>query len=385
MTAPPRVNLPQSLKREWAGWAVGSAALVLLAGVTLTMRLGASDAVKWTAPALVVSVYASFFARRRLVSNHPGSSATLFTTLGSGNRLTLVRGVLIAFLAGFVILPGPVSGLAWAPMILYTLSDVCDYFDGYLARRTHHSTLLGEELDIEFDALGLMLAVFVGIRLGALPVWYLIIGLSRYAFLFGNRIVRSRGRLIAPLPPSASRRPIAGLTMGFTSAALWPILPTAVTHIASYVFAVPISISFIRDWLVVSGMIHPEASLYVRLRAAAKRVFLSWLPLPLRLGVFISGAAIVASQLHPAMGLAEGLSVAVETIALLSIALGLVGRLGAFVLLFPIGLSFVEKDLTPSTAFLLVTTLLILILGTGALSLAKPEERFLARRAGESE
>jgi hypothetical protein len=70
---------------------------------------------------------------------------------------------------------------------------------------------------------------------------------------------------------------------------------------------------------------------------------------------------------------------------LLSIALGLVGRLGAFVLLFPLGLSLAGRDLTPPTTVLLVAALLVLILGTGDLSLAKPEERILGRRAGEKE
>jgi CDP-diacylglycerol--glycerol-3-phosphate 3-phosphatidyltransferase len=298
MTAPQAVDVPHALKHEWTGWAIGSAALTLAAGVILALRVGAGDAVRWAVPALVVSAYTLTFARRRLAANHPASSATLFPTLGPGNRLTLVRGLLIAFMAGFILMPGPTGGLAWAPMILYTLSDVCDYFDGYLARRARHQTLLGGELDIEFDALGLLLAVSVAIRLGALPPWYLVIGLSRYAFLFGGWVLRSRGRVFAPLPPSISRRPIAGLTMGFTSAVLWPILPPAVTHLAAHIFAVPICFSFLRDWLVVSGTVGPQSPAYLRLRASAKRWLLGWLPLPVRLAALLSGAILVANQLR---------------------------------------------------------------------------------------
>ncbi len=216
-----------------------------------------------------------------------------------------------------------------------------------------------------------------------LPVWYLIIGLSRYAFLFGIWILRRRGRTLSALPPSGSRRPIAGLTMGFTSAVLWPILPPAVTHIAALVFAFPISFSFIRDWLVVSGTVDPQSSTYLRLRAAAKRWLLGWLPLPLRAVALLSGVMLVAGQLRAPAVLALGVSIAAEIVGVLSIALGFAGRLGAFVLLVPLALALASQDPTPLTAVLLVTSLLVLILGSGDFSIAKPEERILSRRAGE--
>jgi uncharacterized membrane protein YphA (DoxX/SURF4 family) len=82
-------------------------------------------------------------------------------------------------------------------------------------------------------------------------------------------------------------------------------------------------------------------------------------------------------------GLVTGCAV-LETLCLLSIGLGAAGRLGAFVLLFPLGLTLAIQSLTPTTTVLLVGTLLTLICGTGAFSLAKPEERVLGRRAGES-
>ncbi len=127
----------------------------------------------------------------------------------------------------------------------------------------------------------------------------------------------------------------------------------------------------------------PLSSAYLRLRAAAKRWLLGWLPLPLRAVALISGALLVASQLHAPPGLTMGAVIAVEIVGLLSIALGLAGRLGALALLLPLGLAVARQNLTWLTAMLLATTLLVLILGSGNFSLAKPEERLLGRRAGE--
>jgi len=394
----PSPHLTPQLKREWLGWALGAAAVTAGVALALSLQVGAAFAVRWSVLAFLVLAYILLFTRRRLPANHPPEKEMVFATLGPGNRLTLLRGMLIAFLAGFAARPQQAGWLAWMPMALYTLSDVCDYFDGYLARRARHQTVLGEELDIEFDALGLLVAVTVAVCYAALPPWYLILGASRYAYLLANWSLRARGRDLRPLPPSASRRPIAGLTMGFTSAMLWPILPSAVTYIAAYVFAVPISFSFIRDWLVVSGILDSRSPGYAHLRAAAKRWLLGLFPLLLRPAAVVAGSLLTAMQLRDPIQFAQGtgelglptsptlaaLFVFLEAVGLVSIALGLAGRIGAFVLLFPLSLALAWQQPTPLTTALLVCALLILILGTGIWSLAKPEERIFGRRAGET-
>ena len=42
---------------------------------------------------------------------------------------------------------------------LYTITDVADFFDGYVARRADHVTELGSVLDMEFDGLGTMIVI----------------------------------------------------------------------------------------------------------------------------------------------------------------------------------------------------------------------------------
>jgi hypothetical protein len=59
------------------------------------------------------------------------------------------------------------------------------------------------------------------------------------------------------MTPSAHRRIFAGFQMGFLSVVLWPILPRPMAVIPGTLFAMATGLGFWRDWLVVSGTIHP--------------------------------------------------------------------------------------------------------------------------------
>ncbi len=299
-------------------------------------------------------------------------------------------------MAGFLFLPRPAGGLAWAPALLYTLSDVLDYFDGYLARIADHATLLGEGLDLELDALGLLVAVGLAVWYGSLFWWFLPIGLARYAFAFGLWVRKARGLPVYDLPESVSRRPIAGLTMGFLSAALWPIVSPPASVLAGTIFLLPFASSFGRDWLVVSGAIDPDSERYRALRASLKSAAARWFPLPFRV---VLVATILPSALQRFIGFAAqveqfgGLGYqwpvfAVAAFGVLEaggavlILLGAAGRAAAFALLFPVGLTIVAQGLTPLRAAVLTCVLVLLMLGTGEFSLWKPEERIFRQRAG---
>ncbi len=227
------------------------------------------------------------YNRRQGHSLAAGESPLLLPTLGYANAITLLRGLCTCMLAGFLFAPQPEGRLAWMPAILYTLERLVDFADGYVARVTRRETRLGEILDIEFDGLGILIAIVLGIQYGKLPPWYLLLGLGRQLFVLGMWLLRRAGKPVYDLPPSEHRRMIAGFQTGFITVVLWPLWPPAVTLPAAYVMAIPLIFSFGRDWLVVSGVVDAASQGYQRARAWGKVVIEGWLPLVARLAAAV--------------------------------------------------------------------------------------------------
>jgi len=268
------------------------------------------------------------------------------------------------------------------------VADVADYFDGYLARISRHATLLGQAIDMEFDALGLLVGVGVAIHLGQLPLGFLAFGAARYAFVLGLWILHRRGRQPRPLPESVSRRPIAGLTMAFASAILWPIVIPPVAALAGVLFAIPFAASFGRDWLAVSGVLDPTSPGYLAWRGRLKRILLHHLPPLVRLAMAVAVALLMlraASAAGNESRVGQVIPIGLQIAATACIVLGWAGRLAALGLIVPLGLGALTEGLSPVRAWALGLAISILILGTGALSLWKPEEAVFRRRAGESD
>lgn len=382
-------HLPAGLRRCWLALAGLDAGMLGLALAGLSRLWGVPRGAGWALGVGAALLYQLWFVRRRLGDNHRQGETTILSTFGPGNLLTLFRSLLLSLMIGFLFVPQPVGWLAWAPAVLYTLADVSDYFDGYLARLSRHATLLGEALDLEYDSLGLLAGVTLAITYGHLSPWFLPFGLARYAFVAGMWVLNRSGHATRPLPESISRRPIAGLTMGFTSAMLWPIMTPEVGNLAGCLFAVPFAASFSRDWLVVSGAVNPQSSGYQALRRGAKDICLRWLPIVLRL---TAAVALVPSTVGWIESSAAGSPWSISARAVLAITqavtgvlliIGAAGRTAALVCLFPLGLASLGVGLSPVRAAALISVLGILILGTGAASVWRPEDRIFRTRAGE--
>jgi CDP-diacylglycerol--glycerol-3-phosphate 3-phosphatidyltransferase len=387
-----------SLRRRWWLMALLFALCLWFGYRLLGARWQSALAWRWAIVALCVLAYELGFLWRGLKDNHRQDEVSVLPTLGVANVLTMVRGLALGLLAGFIFLPWPSERLAWLPALLYTLAILADYLDGYLARITHQATVLGETLDIELDALGILIATSLAVHYRQLPWWYLLIGFSRYLFLLGIWWRKRRGRPIYDLPPSVHRRIVAGAQMAFTSVTLWPIVYPPGTTLAGVVFAVPFTASFARDWLVVSGHLNPTSSSYLEFMRVVALVLTRWFPLVLRmvvvtllLGMVISAlgygsnlAVLFAWPGVPAptlMATSTGLLAFVATIML---ALGVAGRLTALGLLVAVTADILVTGLYLFNGLLLASAIALLLLGTGALSLWRPEEVILSRRAGES-
>lgn len=378
-----------SLIQRWRMFALFSVISIVVGGIALVTLWKLEYAVRWMLLAGSVLIYQHIYVYRRLEMNHRLASAAILPSLGFGTILTILRGMMIAWTAGFMLSPRPPGPLSWIPPVLYTTAIALDILDGYAARAQDHQTRLGEDLDNELDSLGLLVAISLAVSYGSLPPWFLPIGLARYAFRLGIWIRERNGMPVHPLTESQSRRPIAGLTMGFTSAMLWPIVSPPGTTMAGVLFLVPFSASFTRDWLVVSGTVDPSSPGYMRKRTLYRNILLNWIPLGLRVTLLF----MLLMSLAGGSRMFEGPNVFASSspgfpfvvLGLVLIIAGFAGRICSFLLVFPISFAIINQGIHPDLVILLIMDLTFLILGTGAFSLWAPEGNFFGRRWGANE
>jgi CDP-diacylglycerol--glycerol-3-phosphate 3-phosphatidyltransferase len=403
----------EKLKRGWLWLAVGWGTAVSLFYFWLRQVWQIESANRWLALTLPPLLYCLWVVGRHLDENRRsgetaastdppalGSSGqAVLPTFGWGNQMTLLRGLAISMVAGFLFSPWPTGWLAWLPMLLYTAADIADYLDGYLARITNHATKLGERLDMEYDGLGMVIVSLLAVWYGQLPWWYLVLGLARYLFVFGLWWRARHGLPSRELPHSVHRRVFAGFQMGFMSSVLWPIMPPEFATIAGTLFAIPTALGFLRDWFMVTGQLDPQAARYQQWQQRLYQFSTYWFPPVLRLALAscvatlflalpqawppLAWVNLFSSWGLPLPGFLASFAVFLLLLGGILVLVGTMGRLAAFWLIFPIGFDMVTRGLDWANGVALATAVCLLLLGTGPLSLWKPEERFLLQRAGD--
>ncbi len=192
---------------------------------------------------------------RRLHLNCSVLEGKHYPALGIGNRITLLRGLLIAATAGFLVtVPGASNPwIFYIPAAFYTAAVVGDWLDGYFARWQRQTSRLGAELDTVLDALGLLVAPLLAVMLGKLHVSYLLVSVAYYLFEWGKAWRRRYRRPVYALPASRLRRYLAGMQMVLVALALWPPIAGSLTRILGIILMLPLLFGFCRDWLAVSG------------------------------------------------------------------------------------------------------------------------------------
>lgn len=185
----------------------------LLAGVLALLAAVVGVGVVGLGLAVLVAVVAAVLVVR-------AAARAGVPTLGPAGSVTLARGALVVAAVALV-------GRDTASAALVTLTVVAlalDGVDGPVARRTGTASALGARLDVETDALLLLvLAVHVALVTGA--PWVLAVALLRYAFVAAARVLPwLRGQL----PVRRSAKVVAALQGVALIVAAAGVLPVGV-------------------------------------------------------------------------------------------------------------------------------------------------------------
>ena len=171
--------------------------------------------------------------------------------------VTVVRAASVALLAGFA-LTTPTGLAAWLPGVLFLIAAGFDAIDGAIARLTDSVTDLGAKLDVEIDALAVLVGTVVAIADGAVPTAFLLVGVARYLFVAGNWWRRRRGFPVRTLHSNPVRRPLGALAMLAIWLALLPVPDAALSRPIATVVMVPFLLNFCWDWLAVTNRVGTE-------------------------------------------------------------------------------------------------------------------------------
>lgn len=166
--------------------------------------------------------------------------------------ITVLRGAAIVLLAGFLITGLPEGAVAWFPAVLFALGALFDAVDGAMARATDSTSAFGGQLDVEIDALALLLGSLLAVRFGSAPVYFVAVGVSRYVFVLGTAFRQFRGASVRPLPPRQSRRLLGAMMMAVVFVLLTPVMESNVSYWIATIAMIPFIGGFARDWLLIT-------------------------------------------------------------------------------------------------------------------------------------
>ncbi len=231
----------------------------------------------WLVGTVAVAGYFLVFIARHAGHNAPTGASAPSARLGPGTVVTLARISCLSLLSGYLLSP-PTPSHLWLLAGLYGAIGIGDWLDGFLARRARYETVLGAQLDLRVDILGMLIAPLVAVGAGRLPAWYLVLSIA--PVLFHGDLARRRAGghpcYDERLPHSAHTRAFAGFQMALIAVAFVPLFDAAVVWVVATTFMMPPLVAFVRDWCVATGRLVPGTASYDRLIArtlvAARRV-----------------------------------------------------------------------------------------------------------------
>ncbi len=336
------------------------------------------NALQWSFFAVSAWIYVWWQLWQRLHLNRANTESALYPTLGAANYLSILRGGLIAVTSGFLFQPAAAELAAWIPGVLYSIAAILDRIDGFVARRSKHTSLLGNELDTVYDALGLLVAPLLAVGYNKIHWSFLLVSAAYYIFVWGLYWRRTHHLPVYPLTPSMLRRTLAGFQMGFVAFILLPCFHAPLTFIIAIAFMVPVLIGFIVDWLIVSGRISSTTTTqqtFNRLAGFSQTLFQ---PL-LRALLFVAIVIFIfnSNLLLPTWMTLSLLIMAVATL------LGAAGRVSALMLLLLVTFLQSDEEIDVIITAIIFSSTWLMLLGAGRFSLWQWDDRWVNRRDGE--
>jgi len=232
-TDAPRHELRINVLREHAVVLIVVAAVAVM--LARSVPLGGTFVAKVVLTALAGGTLTASLALRYLRAER----------FGAANRVTLVRGGLLAVLAACI--GEPASG--WLVVAGAGMGLTLDGVDGWLARRDGSASAFGARFDMETDALSLLVLTVLVWQLGKAGIWILTAGLLRYAFVALAWLVP---RFDRPLPERLRRKSAFVITFVLLITAAAPIVAVPLAAALAFIALTLLTASFAIDTIYLA-------------------------------------------------------------------------------------------------------------------------------------
>jgi CDP-diacylglycerol---glycerol-3-phosphate 3-phosphatidyltransferase len=117
-------------------------------------------------------------------------------TMTLSTRITLLRIALIPVLLWLLVAEGRLEGAAaWAAAV-FLVASFTDFVDGYLARRWHQTTMIGNFLDTTADKLLVVGALLGLMAVDRVNVWLAFVVIAREVAVLGLRAIAAAANVV---------------------------------------------------------------------------------------------------------------------------------------------------------------------------------------------
>ncbi len=207
----------------------------VISGLLLVLLLGGGWLVQGAG--VVVGLVVPTVAAISILRRTPPAST-------GADRVTLFRGVLTGACATVVVLSlaDVLPPRSWPLFALALPALLLDAVDGWLARRSNNASPSGGRLDMETDAVFLMILSIP--LVWSVGPWALGIGAMRYLFVAASWL---RPALRQKLAFSQFRRVVAGIQGVVLVSAVMPVMPVSAAAVATWAALLLLGVSFGKD------------------------------------------------------------------------------------------------------------------------------------------